>query len=150
MDDFENFHCLNGDEEIMHYIRPAQAREQSKIFFDKIMAKYIEQPALGRWGMFAKEDHRFVGSFAIIPVEDSNQLQVGYALIKEEWGKGYASESVKGGLKYAFQQLDLSEIVAITYPGNIASQKVLLRNGFVFDKTFIEDDKELNIYLCKR
>jgi ribosomal-protein-alanine N-acetyltransferase len=121
MDDFDNFFRLNGDEDVMRFIRPAQTKKQSKEFLQKIIAAYNERPGMGRWGMFLKKKNEFVGSFAIIPVENTNQLQLGYALVKESWGKGYATESVKGGLQYAFGHLKLTEIAGITYPENVAS-----------------------------
>ena len=150
MDDFDNFYRLNGDEDVMRFIRPAQSKKHSQEFLQKIIAAYAERPGMGRWAMFFREDNQFAGSFAIIPIENSDQLQLGYALIKENWGKGYASESVKGGLQYAFGHLGLTEIAGITYPENIPSQKVLLKNGFVFEKTFLEEEKELHLYIYKR
>ena len=150
MDDFDNFFRLNSDEDVMRFIRPAQTKKQSKEFLQKIIAAYTERPGMGRWGMFLKKKNEFVGSFAIIPVENTNQLQLGYALVKESWGKGYATESVNVGLQYAFGYLELDEIAGITYPENIPSQKVLLKNGFVFDSTFFEEERELHIYICKR
>jgi len=150
MGDLDNFYRLNGNEDVMRFIRPAQTKKQSRVFLQKIIAAYTERPRLGRWGMILKADHQFVGSFAIIPVENSDQLQLGYALVKEHWGKGYATESVKGGIQYAFGYLDLAEIAGITYPENTPSQKVLLKNGFVFDKTFIEEGREMNLYICNR
>jgi [ribosomal protein S5]-alanine N-acetyltransferase len=155
MDDFKNFYRLNGDEDVMRFIRPAQTKKQSKEFLQKIIAAYDERPGIGRWAMFLKKKNEFVGSFAIIPVEntdqsDSYRMQLGYALVKESWGKGYATESVKEGLQYAFDHLKLSEIAGITYPENFPSQKVLLKNGFVFDKTFLEEERELHLYICKK
>jgi [ribosomal protein S5]-alanine N-acetyltransferase len=155
MDDFKNFYRLNGDEDVMRFIRPAQTKKQSKEFLQKVIAAYTERPGMGRWGMFLKKNNEFVGSFAIIPVDNSNQsdsyrMQLGYALVKESWGKGYATEAVKEGLQYAFDRLGLTEIAGITYPENVTSQKVLLKNGFVFDSTFIEEEKELHVYICKR
>jgi ribosomal-protein-alanine N-acetyltransferase len=150
MDDLPRFFLLNGNEEVMRYIRPAQTLEQSQQFLEKIIKAYEERPGMGRWAMLSKSDHQYTGSFAIIPIEKSTQLQLGYALIKDNWGKGYASESVKGGLKYAFTQLGLKEIAGITFPENIPSQKVLLKNGFVFDRMFMEEDKQLNLYICRR
>ena len=150
MNDLEDFYRLNGNEDVMRYIRPAQNLEQSKVFLQKIINDYSERPGMGRWAMYSKDDGLFAGSFAIIPIDNSPQLQLGYALIKENWGKGYASESVAAGLNYAFNNLGLSEIAGITFPENTPSQKVLLKNGFVFDKAFIEDEKELHIYMCRR
>ncbi len=91
-----------------------------------------------------------MGSFAVIPIEGSDKLQLGYALLKEHWGNGYASESVKGGIEYAFGHLNLPEIAGITYPANIPSQKVLLKNGFVLNNTFKEGNNELHYYLLLR
>ena len=36
-------------------------------------------------------------------------MQLGYALLKENWGKGFATELTKGGLKYVFTKTDLDE-----------------------------------------
>jgi RimJ/RimL family protein N-acetyltransferase len=147
MDDLEHFFRLNGDEEIMRYIRPAQSYEQSKEFLQKIITAYTERPGTGRWAMLEKENSRFAGSFAVIPVENSDRLQIGYSLLKENWGKGYASEAVKAGIQYVFGKLGLTEIAGITFPENIPSQKVLLKNGFIFEKTITEDKKSLNLYM---
>jgi [ribosomal protein S5]-alanine N-acetyltransferase len=147
LDDFENFFRLNGDPEIMRYIRPAQPRDKSLLFLKEIIARYEEQPGLGRWGMFSHSDHEFVGSFAVIPVQNSDKLQLGYSLLKENWGKGYASEAVAGGIRYMFDTLGLTEIAGITFPENTASQKVLLRSGFAFDKMIKEEDGEMNLYM---
>jgi ribosomal-protein-alanine N-acetyltransferase len=150
MDDLHHFFKLNGDEDVMRYIRPAQNLQLTKEFLKKIIADYAKLPGKGRWAIFLKEDNRFVGSFAIIPIENTDQLQIGYALAKEDWGKGYASESVRGGMQYAFNKLALTEIAAITFPENVPSQKILLKNGFVFDKIFTEEEKELNLFIRKR
>jgi RimJ/RimL family protein N-acetyltransferase len=149
MDDMDDFFRLNGDPEIMQYIRPAQDYECSKEFLQKVIGSYLTSPGLGRWGMISSESMEFIGSFAVIPVDHMNKIQIGYSLLKENWGKGYASEAVKGGIGYAFDQLKLSDLAGITYPENTLSQKVLLRNGFLFDRTFEEEGKELFLYLLQ-
>jgi RimJ/RimL family protein N-acetyltransferase len=149
-DDFEYFFRLNNNEDVMRYIRPVQDREQSGVFFEQILKDYTSQPGLGRWAMFEKNSTRFLGSFAIIPVVNTDFIQLGYALLKENWGRGYADESVKGGIRYAFDHLSLRKIAAITESENIASQKVLLKNGFVFQKEYEENEKKLYFYLLKK
>jgi ribosomal-protein-alanine N-acetyltransferase len=148
--DLNNFFQLNGNQDVMRFIRPAQSLEQSREFLKRIIADYEAWPGMGRWAMYIKDEPRFVGSFAIIPIENSEKLQLGYALVKNDWGKGYATESVQGGLRYAFEKLGLNEIAAITYPQNEPSQNVLLKNGFAFHKTFMEEDRELNMYLRRK
>jgi ribosomal-protein-alanine N-acetyltransferase len=148
--DLDRFFLLNGDTEIMRYIRPAQSLDQTRDFLQRIISDYETWPGMGRWAMYKKDESRFIGSFAIIPIENSEKLQLGYALIKNDWGKGYATESVQGGICYAFEKLGLNEIAGITYPQNQPSQNVLLKNGFVFHKSFMEEDKELNMYLRRK
>jgi [ribosomal protein S5]-alanine N-acetyltransferase len=145
-EEFDEFFRLNSDEEVMRYIRPPQPYDVAKEFFEKVVASYKEQPGLGRFSMRLKKDDSFIGSFAVIPVENSIDIQLGYALLKENWNKGYASESVRASLPYIFNQLKLQKIAAITEVANISSQNVLLKNGFKFSKTYTEKEKDLNLY----
>ena len=144
--DFEHFFPLNSDPDIVRYIRPPKTRLESILFFEKVIADYKKLPGLGRWGAFSKTGNQFIGSFAVIPVEESTDTQVGYALLKENWGYGYASELVRKGLGYVRDHLQLKDVAGITEAGNTASQKVLLKNGFEFEKTYMEKEKELFLY----
>ena len=75
-----------------------------------------------------------------------NKIELGYAMFKPYWGKGYASESVKGGLDYAFRHLHLPWIIAITQTGNIASQSVLLKCGFVQEENINDKGRMVNLF----
>jgi ribosomal-protein-alanine N-acetyltransferase len=149
--DFEDFFRLHGNAEVMKYIRPAKTREEALAFLRQIINDYDNLPGLGRWAMYSKTDPSFSGSFAVIPVQKSEDIQIGYLMAKEQWGKGYASEAAMGGLQYVFNQLKRDRVAGITFPENIASQKVLLKQGFSFEKTIVEDDGiELNLYMLHR
>lgn len=149
--DFEDFFRLHGDAEVMKYIRPAKSREEAMSFLKQIIADYDNLPGLGRWAMYSKTDPSFSGSFAVIPVQKSEDIQIGYLMSKEHWGKGYASEAAFGGLQYVFNELKRDRVAGITFPENIASQKVLLKHGFSFGKKIVEDDRiELNLYMLDR
>jgi [ribosomal protein S5]-alanine N-acetyltransferase len=148
-DDEENFFRLNGDPEVMRYIRAPKDRQECSIFLQRNLVFYKNQPLMGRWAMMEKGSNTFVGSFAIIPVEtaDKNrhtEIQLGYALLKDHWGKGFATESTLAGKQYAFDVMKLPRIVAITETANIASQKVLLRCGFEQQPNIREGNK----FLC--
>ena len=105
---------------------------------------------VGRWAADEKATGKFVGSFAIIPIEGSEDIQLGYALLKENWGKGFASELTKSGLAYYFKNTNADHIYAIAEKANIASHKVLLKNSFVPDGTKMEDGKELLKFIYKK
>ena len=144
--DLDNFHLLNSDPEVMRYIRPVKTFEESREFLNENISFYHLHPGLGRWALLNKQNDRFVGSVSLLPLEYSKDVHIGYALLKPYWGFGYASEILKAGIQYAFEALKLSSLTAVTYPENLASQKVLLKNGFGFEKTFYQDGSENQLY----
>ena len=141
--DKENFFSLSGDEDVMRYIRAVQTREESEKFLKENIEFYSIHPKMGRWGVEEKLTAKFVGSFAIIFIPGSEKIQLGYSLKKEEWGKGYATELTRAGLKYVFEVMKLPLIYAVTESANTASQKVLIKAGFEQELIFKEGEKEL-------
>lgn len=148
--DLDNYYRLNGDEEIMRYIRAPKNREETEVYLKEVMERYSLETIDWRLALLEKGTDTFVGSFAIIPLENTNDLQLGYSLLKEYWGRGYATEITKAGMDYAFNVLGLSLIYGITEAGNIASQNVLLKCGFVLEKTATKDGRQLNLYKVTR
>ena len=148
--DTENFFSLNGDDDVMRYIRATKTKEECDVFLKKAINAYKINPLIGRWAADEKATGKFVGSFAIIPIEGSEDIQLGYALLKENWGKGFASELTKAGLDYYFKSTNDDHIYAIAEKDNIASHNVLLKNSFVPDGTKIDDGKELLKFIYRK
>jgi [ribosomal protein S5]-alanine N-acetyltransferase len=150
LDDATNFFRLNGDEEIMRYIRATKTREESDAMLKEAILAY-KGPSLSlRLAILRKEDLRFAGTFAILPMDNSPDLQMGYAFLKEYWGVGYATEIVEGGLPYAFEILQLKKIMAVTEIANLASKKVLLKNGFTQLHNYLEKGKEVTLFQIEK
>ncbi|VYU43722.1 Ribosomal-protein-serine acetyltransferase [Clostridium tertium] len=59
-----------------------------------------------------------------------NKAEIGYRIGEEYIGKGYAQKSVKLVLDDAVNKYKLHRVEAGVSPENIASQKVLINNGF--------------------
>jgi [ribosomal protein S5]-alanine N-acetyltransferase len=145
--DEEHFFRINNDEQVMRYIRAPKNREEAGAFLRENLAFYDEHPLMGRWAMTDKTTRTCIGMFAVIPVENTTEIQIGYALLPEHWGKGYATESLMAGRQYVFDVMKLSSIYAITEARNIASQKVLLRCGFERVENLLKHDIELYYYV---
>jgi len=56
--------------------------------------------------------------------------EVGYSLLQEARGKGYATEALRAVIDEAFIAAELDEVQACIVPDNAASRKVLDRTGF--------------------
>lgn len=144
--DEHHFFRLNSDREVMQYIRLITDENESRHFLLENIAQYQKSPMTGRWAVRAKDEDRFVGTFALIPMEHSHHWQVGYALMKEEWGKGFATELVQTGTAYAFRRMMLSRLMAVTEISNVGSKNVLGKTGFRQLENIQQDGKELCLF----
>ncbi|MHA4844314.1 GNAT family N-acetyltransferase [Flavitalea antarctica] len=146
LEDEDNFFRLNSDEDVMMYIRKTKDREECRHFLIENINAYTQNPMTGRWAVHEKDCDRFVGTFAIIPLENTSYWQVGYALLKEDWGKGYATELTGTGVEYAFRKMLVSKLMAVTERTNHGSMHVLSKAGFTRLDNFQQDGKELCLF----
>ena len=148
--DKDNFFLLNGNEEVMRYIRPVKTREECGEFLLQVIAYSENEKLFGRWAAEDKKSKEFVGSFAVIPVEGKDQMQPGYALMPEHWGKGYATELTLAGLDHVFNRTSIDPIYAYTESPNLLSKKVLLKAGFMPNGNKIEGNKEVSGFVLSK
>ena len=101
-------------------------RQESKSEMEK---KFDDVTADKKWFIIEKKDGSKVGLTGHFPTAQK-LLEIGFALIPSERGKGYCSEAVKIMVDYLFLSKDIVRIQAHTDLRNVASQKVLERVGF--------------------
>lgn len=97
----------------------------------------------GRNGIFRAVvlDGKIIGSISIERKADNpNEGELGYMLLTEHWSKGFATEAVAQICGIAFHELNLDKITAKVHDPNIASIKVLEKNGFIFDSHGVTAD----------
>lgn len=80
-----------------------------------------------------KEDGAPIGMCGLIKRETLEDVDIGYAYLPQFSGKGYATEAAAGVLAYA-PSIGIRRLVAITSPGNDASDAVLRRIGMRLEK----------------
>lgn len=56
-------------------------------------------------------------------------VEIGWRLASSQWNHGYATEAAKAVLQYAFENLQLNEVVSFTVPNNIRSRRVMEKIG---------------------
>ena len=83
----------------------------------------------GLWRATERDGGRPVGLCGLVKRDGLKDPDIGYAFLASVWGRGYASEAARACLDHARRALRLGRIVAITTPGNIASQAVLKKIG---------------------
>jgi len=93
-----------------------------------------KQPGLGLWAIAVDQGDPPVGTVLLTPLpdgggEDTDDIEVGWELHPDHWGKGYATEATQRILDLAWGQ-DLAEVNAVALPGNDRSFAVMRRLGF--------------------
>jgi ribosomal-protein-alanine N-acetyltransferase len=82
--------------------------------------------------IFLKETGEFIGSGGIQPVRDTTDVEIAYHFLPSAWGKGYATETAKAILDFAFKSANLQEIVGVAFPDNMNSWRVLEKIGMQY------------------
>lgn len=82
------------------------------------------------WKFCKKENNAVIGYAGFKGLQSRGFVEIGYGVEEKYEGNGYATEGVKGLCDWAFSTNQVVSIEAETEPDNIASQKVLQKNGF--------------------
>jgi RimJ/RimL family protein N-acetyltransferase len=129
--DFDDLYRLDGDRRVMKYI--SNGRPASRDATAQRLKRFIRYPSLypdlGIWRAARRDTGAFVGWFCFSYAGNSADIEVGYRLLPEAWGRGFATEGARALVDYGFDDLDLDRIIGVTHPGNKASQRVLMKAG---------------------
>jgi [ribosomal protein S5]-alanine N-acetyltransferase len=88
----------------------------------------------GLYAVERKEPTEPIGICGLLKREYLNDVDLGFAFLQKFWGQGYALESAEAVMHYARVTLGLQRILATTKPHNRASEKLLTKLGFRFEK----------------
>ena len=84
------------------------------------------------WTAISKAENKMVGDLCIVgEPNDLGEIEIGYGTHEEFRNQGYMSEMVSGMIAWAKTQPGVKSICASTDKSNVASYKVLQKNGFV-------------------
>ncbi len=141
-DDLEPFYRLNADEEVMRYFPQTLSRAQSDAMAAKIRRKLADE-GFGLWAVEYVSDQRFVGFVGLarpgFEAPFLPAMEIGWRLDRDYWGQGLAPEAARRVLTFAFEQLELPEIVSLTAVQNHPSRRVMEKIGL---RHHPEDDFE--------
>jgi ribosomal-protein-alanine N-acetyltransferase len=67
-------------------------------------------------------------------LKETNEVEVLYALAKLHWGKGIATKAARASVRFGFQVAQLQTIIALAFPENVASRRVMEHLGMAYVK----------------
>ncbi len=132
--DYAPFSELNADPEVMKYF-PATLMESESTALATKIEKLISERGWGMWAVELKTQGDFIGFVGLhkpeVKLPFTPCIEIGWRLSKKYWGKGYATEAATAALAYAFDTLQLDEVVSFTALANIKSRSVMERLNMV-------------------
>lgn len=133
LEDVDPLTRIQAESDVLRYFPrttppPREAVERDVHFQIEHWARY----GYGRWVIGFPPDGRLVGWCGLQYLPDTDEIEIGYLLAKPSWGQGLTTEAAIAGQHWAFENLDLQELVAIIHPENLPSIRVAEKLGMTF------------------
>lgn len=95
-------------------------------------ATQFSETGFGKYLVFEKGTGSFVGTCGVEPFDHAGTPihELGYRLMLEHWGKGYATEAARAVVRYYFEELKHSTLHAFALPQNASSLNIIRKLGF--------------------
>ncbi len=132
-DDAAMFHRLNSDETVMEFFPFRRNFAEAEKLRIKLVAE-ISRLSFGFTAAQRKVDGVCVGFCGLVPPRlgrpfDENDIEIGWRLLPEYWGQGYATEAARAWLHFGFEAMALARIVSFAVADNLRSIAVMRRIG---------------------
>jgi|GEM_PF-200354 len=125
------YETFSSSEAMIHFgmyplINPHQAED-----FIKSFHQGFEKGSAVRWAIEVKALKKVVGTIGFHGFNGhTRKAEIGYELNPAFQGQGYMTEAIRTILNLGFEDFDLHRIEGLTYPENLPSQAVMLKQGF--------------------
>ena len=125
------FAIFSNERVLRHYgMEPHQTLEETEQMLTHMLAQ-IETGAIIRFAIELRESNTLIGTIGFHNRAPSHRrAEIGYELSPEYWCTGYATEALLAALQFA-ATCEIERVGAIVYIDNIASQRMLEKNGFI-------------------
>ena len=118
----------------MQEIIDGQADEILKTAYREMLQGSLDHPDQWEWytvWIIERKNGSKVGDLCFKGRNDDGSVEIGYGILPEHQGRGYATEAVDATVSWALRQPGVRRVDAETEPDNKASQRVLEKCGFI-------------------
>jgi len=151
-EDAEALFAIVSDPDVMRFIENGQPWadiERVREWIGRLQVSYSTR-GYSRWAVVEKESGRAIGNCGFAPLPWSGEIDFGYLLARDVWGRGYATEIGRAALRHGFERFGFAEVTASVAPEHTPSRRVLEKLGFVYKRMEVQpgDDDDSAIYVA--
>ncbi len=144
--DFTAHARIVSDPDVMQFIH-AGPLNRAEAWWN--IARYVGHWQLRGYGMFGVVERAsgdLIGHMGFLNPEGGRGFELGWALARSSWGKGYALEGTRAAVAHAFTALRQEHITCVIRAENVRSIRIAERLGARFESEIVEAGKHLLIY----
>ncbi|HLI51682.1 MAG TPA: GNAT family N-acetyltransferase [Thermomicrobiaceae bacterium] len=137
LDDAEDMFAYASDPQVVRFTswNVHQSIDDTRAFLQHTVDAYRDDRAAG-WAVEHKADRRMIGTCGFIWWNQADaKAELGYALSRDYWGQGYATEAASASIDFGFQVMRLHRIQAGCVAANTGSVRVLEKIGMTLEGT---------------
>jgi ribosomal-protein-alanine N-acetyltransferase len=137
MSDVTALASVFGDPDVMRFGDGVKTNEWVREWLRRCIEDVEPNIGVAPWAVDEKHDSQtigYCGLFYFPDIRGQSEIEIGYRLARDYWGRGLATEAVCAIRDYAFYMLKIPRLIAMIDPHNTASINVAEKAGFVYEK----------------
>ena len=140
--DVKEVFALRSNPSTMKFIpRPLVKNDEEALEHIAMINAKIDNNEGINWAITIKGNPNLIGIIGHFRIQPQNyRAEIGYMILPEYHGQGIVAEAIKEVVRYGFEEINLHSIEAIIDPNNLASERVLQKNGFVKEAHILENE----------
>jgi [ribosomal protein S5]-alanine N-acetyltransferase len=151
--DFASFRPIATDPEVMRYINDGAPWNDDQIReFIRRQMRHAAAKQFCLWRIVREPDGKMLGFCGLQPltIEGHREVEIGWWLARNCWGRGLASEAAREAMRFAFDEVKLSRVIAIAQPENRASIRIMRKLGMRFEREATHKGIRVVLYAIRR
>ncbi len=150
-EDFDVLSRMHQDPKVMATMGGVRSDEKTREYLRENL-DHLDRHGYGLWMFRDRANAQFVGRGVLrnVHVGGHDEVEVGYALVADAWGKGLATEMAEALLTIAFKRLAMTDVVAFTQPTNRASRRIIEKLGMTFERDIVHEGLPHVLYRIDR
>jgi len=140
--DVKEVFTLRSNPSTMKFIpRPLVTNDEEALEHIAMINSKIDNNEGINWAITIKGNPKLIGIIGHFKIQPQNyRAEIGYMILPEYHGQGIVAEAIKEVVRYGFEEMNLHSIEAIIDPNNLASERVLQKNGFFKEAHILENE----------
>lgn len=150
VEDVKDFYRIYREPSITYYMENLfQDPDEEAAYMESYIRQIYGFYGFGMWTVLLKSSGRVIGRAGLNVREGYELPELGFVIGVPYQGRGYAYEVCGAVLSYAKEQLQFEKVQALVQEGNEASNRLLDKLGFAYERNIVENGQEYKLMIKK-